>query len=80
MYLRDNDVLVIDAAGWDKDLPTHPPPHNHHQTNGTLRKTRIVFTHMGRSAPPHSEANAMVKRMNYTAEVGFDFMKIPLGR
>ncbi len=79
-YLRDNDILVIDAAGWDKDLPTHRGALNHLEAYGSLGNQRIVFTHIGRSAPPHSEASMMVKRMNYTADVGFDFMKIPLGR
>lgn len=79
-YLRDNDILVIDAAGWDKDLPTHRGALNHLEAYGSLGNERIVFTHIGRSAPPHSEASTIVKRMNYTAEVGFDFMKIPLGR
>jgi phosphoribosyl 1,2-cyclic phosphodiesterase len=79
-FLHDNDILIIDAAGWDKDLPTHRGALNHLETYGAWGNQRIVFTHIGRSAPPHSEANSIVKRMNYTAEVGYDFMKIPLGR
>lgn len=78
--LRNNDLLVVDAAGWDKDLPTHRGALNHIHEYVSGDNADILFTHIGRSAPPHSEANAVVRRVSYTARVAFDFMKIPLGR
>jgi phosphoribosyl 1,2-cyclic phosphodiesterase len=79
-YLRGNDLLVIDGAGWDKDLPTHRGALNHLPDYADWGNERIIFTHIGRSAPPHAQATAMVRRMNYKADVAFDFMKLPLGR
>ncbi|MEC9072195.1 MAG: MBL fold metallo-hydrolase, partial [Myxococcota bacterium] len=79
-YFEDNDLLVVDAAGWDKDLPNHRGALNHLQSYVEGRNARIIFTDVGRSAPPHSQASSMVRRMCAGADVGFDFMKVPLGR
>ena len=79
-FFKNNDILVIDGAGWDKDLPTHRGILNHVHDYAAWGNDRLVFTHIGRSAPPHSEASMMVRRMCQSAEVAFDFMKLPLGR
>ncbi|MFT7580896.1 MAG: phosphoribosyl 1,2-cyclic phosphodiesterase [Myxococcota bacterium] len=79
-YFENNDLLVVDAAGWDKDLPTHRGALNHLHDYVAAENARIVFTHIGRAAPPHTTATAAVRRISPKAEVAYDFMKIPLGR
>lgn len=79
-WFRDNDLLVVDAAGWDKDLPTHRGALNHLSEYVGWNNERIVFTDIGRSAPPHTQASAIVRRMSQKAELAYDFMKLPLGR
>jgi phosphoribosyl 1,2-cyclic phosphodiesterase len=79
-YFSGNDLLVVDGAGWDKDLPTHRGALNHLHDYVAWRNERIIFTDIGRSAPPHSQASAQVRKMSHRAEVAFDFLKIPLGR
>ena len=79
-YFQDNDLLVVDGAGWDKDLPNHRGALNHLQDYVAANNARIVFTDIGRAAPPHTQANEAVQQFYAGAEVAFDFMKIPLGR
>lgn len=79
-WFKGNDLLVIDAAGWDKDLPTHRGALNHLPTYIGWGNDQIVFTHIGRAAPPHTLAVAAVKKMSHRADVAYDFMKVPLGR
>jgi len=79
-FFRGNDLLVVDAAGWDKDLPTHRGALNHLADYIDGENDRVIFTHIGRSAPPHTTASSAVKRMSHRADVAYDFMKIPLGR
>jgi phosphoribosyl 1,2-cyclic phosphodiesterase len=79
-YFRDNDLLVVDGAGWDKDLPTHRGALNHLSSYVEAKNQHIVFTQIGRNAPPHTLAAASLKRMSHRAELAYDFMKIPLGR
>ena len=79
-FFKGNDLLVVDAAGWDKDLPTHRGALNHLHEYVAWENTSIVFTHIGRSAPPHTQANSVVRGMSNTAQVAYDFMKLPLGR
>lgn len=79
-FFRGNDILVVDAAGWDKDLPTHRGALNHLTDYVAGGNETIIFTDVGRSAPPHSLASQAVRRIYHRADVAFDFMKIPLGR
>ena len=79
-FFEDNDLLVVDGAGWDKDLPNHRGALNHLQEYVEGRNERIIFTDVGRSAPPHAQASSMIRRMCAGADLGFDFMKVPLGR
>jgi len=79
-YFRGNDLLVVDAAGWDKDLPTHRGALNHLPTYIELGNERVVFTDIGRAAPPHTLAASAVRRVSHRADVAYDFMKVPLGR
>jgi phosphoribosyl 1,2-cyclic phosphodiesterase len=79
-FFEGNDLLVVDAAGWDKDLPTHRGALNHLASYVESENQRIVFTHLGRSAPPHSLAENTVRQQSGLASVAYDFMKIPLGR
>ena len=79
-FFHDNDLLIVDAAGWDKDLPTHRGALNHLSTYVEWGNQHIIFTHVGRAAPPHTLAAAAVRRMSHRADLAYDFMKIPLGR
>ncbi len=79
-FFKDNDLLVIDAAGWDKDLPTHRGALNHLSTYIEWNNQHVVFTHIGRAAPPHTLAASAIKRMSHKADLAYDYMKIPLGR
>ena len=79
-FFRGNDLLIVDAAGWDKDLPTHRGALNHLPEYIAGDNERVVFTHLGRSAPPHSLAENTIKQLASSAAVAYDFMKIPLGR
>lgn len=79
-YFEDNDLLVVDGAGWDKDLPTHRGVLNHLTDYISRRNETLLFTNIGRSAPPHATATAAVQRVYHRAAVAFDFMKVPLGR
>lgn len=79
-FFSGNDLLVVDGAGWDKDLPTHRGALNHLPDYAAQKNERILFTHIGRATPPHSQANNMVRRIYPGAAVAYDFMKIPLGR
>lgn len=79
-YFHDNDLLVIDSAGWDKDLPTHRGALNHLSTYIEWGNQQVVFTHVGRAAPPHTLAAAAIRRMSHRADLAYDFMKVPLGR
>jgi phosphoribosyl 1,2-cyclic phosphodiesterase len=79
-WFHDNDLLIVDAAGWDKDLPTHRGALNHLSDYVTWNNEQIVFTDIGRSAPPHTQASAVVRRMSHKADLAYDFMKLPLGR
>ncbi|MGM0574381.1 MAG: MBL fold metallo-hydrolase [Myxococcota bacterium] len=79
-FFRGNDILVVDAAGWDKDLPTHRGALNHLAEYVAGENERILFTDVGRSAPPHTLASSSVRRVFHGADVAYDFMKIPLGR
>lgn len=79
-YFKDNDLLVVDAAGWDKDLPTHRGALNHLSDYVGWNNARILFTDVGRAAPAHTVASSAVRRMSHLADVAFDFMKLPLGR
>ena len=78
--MKENQVLIIDGAGWDKDLPTHRGILNHIHEYATWKNERLIFTHIGRAAPPHAEASTLVRRMYFAADMAFDFMKLPLGR
>ncbi len=80
VYFKGNDLLVVDAAGWDKDLPTHRGALNHLSTYLGWNNEQVIFTHIGRAAPPHTLAAAAVKKMSHRADVAYDFMKVPLGR
>lgn len=79
-FFRGNDLLVVDGAGWDKDLPTHRGALNHLPTYIELGNEKVVFTDIGRAAPPHTLATSAVRRVSHRAEVAYDFMKVPLGR
>ena len=79
-YFQDNDLLVVDGAGWDKDLPTHRGVLNHLTSYVSERNAVLLFTNIGRSAPPHATASAAVRRIYHRADVAYDFMKVPLGR
>ncbi|HRE92318.1 MAG TPA: MBL fold metallo-hydrolase [Myxococcota bacterium] len=79
-FFKNNDLLVVDGAGWDKDLPTHRGALNHLSTYIEWGNQHVVFTHIGRAAPPHTLAAASIKRMSHKADLAYDFMKIPLGR
>lgn len=79
-YFQGNDLLVVDAAGWDRDLPTHRGALNHLHEYVKWGNEQIVFTHIGRSAPPHTEAVATLRSMSPRARLAYDFMKLPLGR
>jgi len=79
-YFEDNDLLVVDGAGWDKDLPTHRGVLNHLTEYVSGRNEILLFTNIGRSAPPHATASAAVRRVYHRADVAYDFMKVPLGR
>ena len=79
-FFSDNDLLIVDAAGWDKDLPTHRGALNHLPEYIAANNERIVFTHLGRSAPPHSLAENTIRQLANAASVAYDFMKVPLGR
>ena len=79
-FFHDNDLLVIDSAGWDKDLPTHRGALNHLSTYIEWGNQQVIFTHVGRAAPPHTLAAAAIRRMSHRADLAYDFMKIPLGR
>ncbi|PIE18711.1 MAG: hypothetical protein CSA66_04190 [Proteobacteria bacterium] len=79
-FFHDNDLLVVDAAGWDKDLPTHRGAINHLPSYVQWGNDRVIFTHIGRAAPPHSLASTAVRRMSHCADVAYDGMKLPLGR
>jgi phosphoribosyl 1,2-cyclic phosphodiesterase len=79
-FFRDNDLLVVDGAGWDKDLPAHRGALNHLSEYVEGKNQLIVFTQIGKTAPPHTLAAAALKRMSHRAELAYDFMKIPLGR
>ncbi len=79
-YFHDNDLLVIDGAGWDKDLPTHRGALNHLPRYIEWGNKRVIFTHIGRAAPPHSLASSAVRRRSHKADVAYDGMKLPLGR
>ena len=62
-FFRGNDLLIVDAAGWDKDLPTHRGALNHLPEYIAGDNERVVFTHLGRSAPPHSLAENTIKQL-----------------
>lgn len=79
-YFAGNDLLVVDAAGWDKDLPTHRGALNHLAAYIELENEKVLFTDVGRAAPPHTLASSAVRRISHKADVAYDFMKIPLGR
>lgn len=79
-YLRDNDLLVVDSAGWDKDLPTHRGALNHVHDYVAWNNAQILFTDVGRSAPPHTMASGVIRRLSHKADVAYDFLKVPLGR
>lgn len=79
-YFHDNELLVVDAAGWDKDLPTHRGALNHLADYIAWGNDHVIFTHVGRAAPPHTVASSAVRRVSHKADVAYDFMKIPLGR
>ena len=79
-FFCGNDLLIVDGAGWDKDLPTHRGALNHLPEYVSGENERIIFTHLGRSAPPHSMAEHLVRQQASTAAVAYDFMKVPLGR
>ena len=79
-YFHDNDLLVVDAAGWDRDLPTHRGALNHLHEYVKWGNDQIVFTHVGRSAPPHTEAMSTLRSMSPRAQLAYDYMKLPLGR
>ena len=80
VYFQDNDLLIVDGAGWDKDLPTHRGVLNHLTEYVSQRNEVLLFTNIGRSAPPHATASAAVRRVYHRADVAYDFMKVPLGR
>src|SRR5690606_20522348 len=67
-YFRGNDLLAVDGAGWDKDLPTHRGALNHLHEYVEAGNEQVVFTHIGRSAPPHTQASTMVRRMSHKAD------------
>jgi phosphoribosyl 1,2-cyclic phosphodiesterase len=79
-YFKGNDLLVVDAAGWDKDLPTHRGALNHLSDYIEWGNEQLIFTHIGRAAPPHTLAASAIKKMSHRADVAYDFMKVPLGR
>ena len=79
-FLTNNEILVVDGGGWDRDLPTHRGVLNHLPTYAEGDNAMVLFTGIGRSAPPHAQASAAVKRVCFRADVAYDFMKIPLGR
>lgn len=79
-FFRDNELLVVDAAGWDKDLPTHRGALNHLPDYLADNNQSILFTHIGRAAPPHALASSAVRRLSPRADVGYDTLKFPLGR
>jgi phosphoribosyl 1,2-cyclic phosphodiesterase len=79
-FFQGNDVLAIDGAGWDKDLPTHRGVLNHLPEYVAQDNGQVLFTDIGRSAPPHTQASTTVRRMYHRGDVAYDFMKIPLGR
>ena len=80
LYFQDNDLLVVDGAGWDKDLPTHRGVLNHLTSYVSGQNAVLLFTNIGRAAPPHATASAAVRRVYHRADVAYDFMKVPLGR
>jgi len=79
-YLHDNTLLVVDAAGWDKDLPTHRGALNHVHDYVSWGNEQVLFTDVGRSAPPHTLASTTMRRLSHKADVAYDFLKLPLGR
>lgn len=79
-FLTDNELLIVDGGGWDRDLPTHRGVLNRLPSYADANNAMVLFTGIGRSAPPHAQASTAVKRVCHRADVAYDFMKIPLGR
>jgi phosphoribosyl 1,2-cyclic phosphodiesterase len=70
-YMRGNDLLIVDAAGWDKDLPTHRGALNHLHDYVSWGNEQVLFTDVGRSAPPHTLASSTVRRLSHKADVAY---------
>lgn len=79
-HFSTNDLLIVDGGGWDKDTAQHVGALN--QLPGWLEKANeaVVFTGITSSAPPHTLAVSSVRRISHRADIGYDFMKFPLGR
>lgn len=79
-FFENTDLLIVDAAGWNKDLPTHRGALNHLATYAETGNEKILFTNIGRATPPHTQASATVRRLSPKADLAYDFLKFPLGR
>lgn len=75
-FLRGNDLLVVDGAGWTRDLPNHRGILNHVRGYLQAGNRRILFTQIGRPVPRHEAANRLLRRVASRAALAYDGMVV----
>lgn len=75
-YIRGNNLLIVDGAGWTKDLPNHRGVLNHVTDYLQAGNRRILFTHIGRPVPRHEAANRLLHRVTPRAALAYDGLRL----
>jgi hypothetical protein len=79
-FFDANDLLVVDGRGFARDTPSHVGALPRIADWLSRGNEAVVFTDLDADCPPHTQAQAQVRRGSHRADLAFDFMKAPLGR
>lgn len=77
-FFRGTDLLIVDGAGWTRDLPNHRGILNHVWEYVHAGNRRIIFTQIGRAVPPHEVASRVLRRHTSRAALAYDGMRVAL--
>ncbi len=79
-FFANNDLLVVDGRGFARDTPGHVGALPRIADWLSRGNETLIFTDLDPDCPPHTQAQAQVRRGSHHADLAFDFMKAPLGR
>ncbi len=75
-YMRKADTLIIDSSIWTGSMPSHIRIQDELPKLCAWENTRIILSHIGKTAPPHEQLAGDAKKLCPKTLVAYDGMEI----